>query len=248
VILLLAVAVGLLAGLARAWYGGCRLASPSLHLVWLVPVAFVPQWLAFHLPATRKLVPDDTAAAILVSSQAFLLVFAWLNRHQPGFWALGLGLALNLLAIGLNGGLMPISPETLSRLVPDALPDAWQIGHRLGSGKDVVLPIAATRLWWLGDRFLLPRWLPYQVAFSLGDAFIAGGAFWFLWMLGEGHGMRQNKQRRFEYAHRALARCKERFAKWQRVEPLSKRGGGKSGVLRSAVGRSSNGAENRLQR
>jgi hypothetical protein len=248
VILLLAIVAGLLAGLARAWHGGRRLASPSLRLVWLVLVAFAPQWLTFYLPATRQLVSDDLAAAILVSSQVVLLAFAWFNRHQPGFWALGLGLALNLLVIGLNGGLMPISPETLSRLVPNALPDAWQISHRLGSGKDVVLPLAATQLWWLGDRFLLPRWFPYRVAFSLGDVFIAGGAFWFLWMLGEGHGKRQNKQRRSEYAHRALARCKERFAKWQRVEPLSKRGGGKSGVLRSAVGRSSNGAENRLQR
>jgi len=248
VILLLAIAAGLLAGLARAWHGGCRLASPSLHLVWLVPVAFVPQWLAFYLPATRRLASDDLAAAILVSSQAFLLVFAWFNRHESGFWALGLGLALNLLVIALNGGLMPISPETLSRLVPDAPPGAWQIGRRLGGGKDVILPIAATRLWWLGDRFLPPRWFPYRVAFSLGDAFIAGGAFWFLWMLGKGHGKRQNKQGRSDYAYGVFARCRERFAKWQRVEPLGKRGGGKSGVLRSAVGRSSDSAENRLQR
>jgi hypothetical protein len=191
VILLFAIVTGLLGGLARARSGGCRLTSPSLHLVWLVPVAFVPQWLAFYLPATRKLVPDNLAAAILVSSQAFLLVFAWLNRHQPGFCVLGLGLALNLLVIALNGGLMPISPETLSRLVPAALPDAWQIGHRLGSGKDVVLPIVTTRLWWLGDRFLLPTWFLYRVAFSLGDVFIAGGAFWFLWMLGEDRGRSQ---------------------------------------------------------
>ena len=247
-ILLLAIAAGLLAGLARAWHGGRRLMSPDLRLVWLVPVAFVPQCLAFYLPATRKLISDDLAAAILVSSQALLLVFAWFNRGQAGFWALGLGLALNLLVIVLNGGLMPISPETLSRLVPDAPPGAWQVGRRLGSGKDVVLPIVVTRLWCLGDRFLLPTWFPYRTAFSLGDVFIAGGAFWFLWMLGEDHGERQNKQRRSEYAHRALARCKERFAKLQRVEPLSKRGGCKSGVLRSAVGRSSNGAENRLQR
>jgi hypothetical protein len=188
VILLLAIVAGLLAGLARAWHGGCRLMSPDLRLVWLVPVAFGSQWLAFYLPATRKLISDDLAAAILVSSQALLLAFAWFNRAQPGFWALGLGLALNLLVIALNGGLMPISPEALSRLMPDASPVAWRIGRRLGNGKDVILPIAATRLWWLGDRFLPPRWFPYQVAFSLGDVFIAGGVFWLLWMLGEGHG------------------------------------------------------------
>lgn len=185
VILLLAVGAGLLAGIVRAWRGGYRLAVPNLRLVWLVPVAFFPQWLVFYLPATRKLIPDDLAAAVLVSSQALLLIFAWFNRDQPAFWALSLGLALNLLVITLNGGLMPISPDTVVRLVPGALPSAWQVSHRLGTGKDIVLPVAATRLWWLSDRFLLPPWFPYQVAFSLGDILIAAGAFWLLWTIGD---------------------------------------------------------------
>jgi hypothetical protein len=184
VILLLAVVAGLLAGLARAWYRGRQLAAPNLHLIWLVPLAFVPQWLAFFLPATRRLVPDDLAAAILVGSQVFLLIFAWSNREQPGFWALGLGLACNLLVITVNGGLMPINPDTVAQLAPTAPASAWQAGHRLGDGKDIVLPVAATRLWWLADRFLLPTWFPHRVAFSVGDVFVAAGAFWLLWALG----------------------------------------------------------------
>lgn len=184
VILLVAILAGLLAGQARAWSGGRGLSPPDLRLVWLVPLTFLPQWLCFYLPATRRLVSDELAAVALVSSQGLLLVFAWFNRKQAGFWALGLGLAFNLLVIALNGGLMPISPETLAQLVPDAPPGHWQIGGRLGVGKDVVLPVAATRLSWLSDRFLLPDWLPYSGAFSLGDMFIAFGAFWLLWTLG----------------------------------------------------------------
>ena len=181
-VLLAAVIAGLLAGLARARHGGHPLHPPSLRLAWLALVAFLPQLIAFRLGAASHSLADNLAAAALVGSQAALLVFAWLNRKQPGFWALGLGLALHLLVICLNGGLMPISPEAAGRLMPGAAPDAWQVGQRLG--KDIVLPAAATRLEWLADRFLLPTWFPYQVAFSLGDGLIALGAFWLLWAMG----------------------------------------------------------------
>ncbi len=184
VILLLAILAGLLAGQARAWCRRRHLSPPSLRLTWLAVLAFLPQGLAFYLPVTRRLFPDYLAAVALVSSQALFLIWVWLNRNQPGFWLLGLGLALNLLVIALNGGLMPISPETVAQLVPNAPPQAWQVGSRLGTGKDVVLPIEATWLWWLSDRFLLPAWFPGRVAFSVGDVLIAFGAFWLLWTMG----------------------------------------------------------------
>lgn len=181
-ILLPAVGAGLLAALARARYGNRHLRSPELRLLWLVPVAFFAQWLAFYGPGFRTWMRDDSLAIALVGSQALLLAFAWLNRSQAGVWALGLGLALNLLVIALNGGLMPVSPETVAQLLPGAPPDAWQVGNRLG--RNIVLPVTATRLWWLSDYILLPAWFPIRKALSIGDILIAGGAFWLLWSCG----------------------------------------------------------------
>lgn len=182
-ILLLAIIAGLMAGLVRARCGNGHLKPPEFRLMWLVPIAFLPQWLAFHVSLTSRLITNNLAAAALVSSQALLLVFAWLNRKQPGFWALGTGLVLNLLVIVLNGGLMPVSPEVVAQLLPDTLPDAWSIGKRVGW--NIVLPQATTRLWWLSDHLLLPAWSPIRKTLSPGDCLIAGGAFWLLWASGD---------------------------------------------------------------
>ncbi len=181
-LLIFAVFAGCLVGILRAWLSNQHYDIPHIRQSWLVLIAFFPQWLAFYLPLTRRLIADKWAITALVSSQVLLLIFVWQNIHQPrissrvGIYLLGLGLILNLAVILLNGGLMPIRPENVTRLVPDAPPGSWQVGSRLGTGKDIVLAISQTRLWWLSDYFYLK--LPGRdVAFSAGDVIIALGAF-----------------------------------------------------------------------
>jgi len=185
-ILLLAILFGVIAGLAYARVRGRRYEPASLNHIWLVAISMLPQGLVFYYPPTRNLTPEWLAAFCLVGSQIGLIAFVWLNRPRPGMWILGAGLVMNLLVISLNGGFMPISPETAAKLDLDCSGKPCEPGNRLGWSKDIVLTKNNTRLWWLSDCLLLPVWSPLQVAFSAGDIFIAMGAFWLL-LLGEAH-------------------------------------------------------------
>lgn len=182
-LLFAAALVGLAAGWLRAKSQHRPYLTFSLQHPWLVFLAFVPQWLAFGLPATREWLPTSWASAALIVTQIILLVFVWLNRSHPAFWLLGLGLIINFLVIMSNGGLMPISPASVQFLFPTAPAGSWEIGNRLGTGKDIVLTVEQTRFWFLSDRFLVSI-MGYRTAFSFGDVLVASGALWLLWALG----------------------------------------------------------------
>jgi hypothetical protein len=177
-ILLVAVAAGLFVGVGWAGRNQNKYEVPMLRDLWLVFMAFAPQYILIYLP-TRETVSDKLFAILLVLSQTLFLGFAVLNRNFPGMKILLIGTALNWFVIVANGGLMPISPETAGRLISESVLANIQIGSRFGA-KDILLLPQHTRLEWLSDRFLPPAWLPYQVAFSLGDVFIAIGVFWLL--------------------------------------------------------------------
>jgi hypothetical protein len=183
-LLLLAIIAGLIAGLARAQLKHQAVRVPTVRgIVWVI-IAFFAQALIFQVPATRNQIPEQIASAIFITAQLVLLGFIWFNRFQPGFWSLGLGLVFNLLAVCLNGGWMPVSSLTMLQLIPGAHSGAWQVGKRFGFSKDIVLEPGNIHIPFLADQFILPGWIPYRVAFSLGDCFIALGAFLLLWSIG----------------------------------------------------------------
>jgi len=190
-ILLIAVVIGLAAGLIRAWLGKRHYHVPEFKFIWMVFAAFLMQWLTFNFTPTRQLILDACAKTFLVGSLCLLLIFVWGNRHLEGFWLLGFGLLLNLLVISLNGGLMPISPDAAQLLIPQGSDYQYQLGQRLGFTKDIVLEPESTKLWFLSDRFVTPNWLPCCIAYSFGDILIGTGAFWLLWSMGGSHQSRR---------------------------------------------------------
>ena len=178
-ILFVALGAGLLAGLGWAKWSGHPYQPPRLNYLWLAILAFLLQFFAIYFEKTQALVPDWLAALAVVLSQGLLFLFAWLNRHVPGMLVLIFGLVLNFTVIIANGGFMPISPQTVGRIVGEERLASFEPGNRIGY-KDILLPKDKTCLELLADRFLPPVGFPYQVAFSLGDIFIAIGAFWIL--------------------------------------------------------------------
>jgi len=182
-ILLWAVVIGLAATIVRARLTHRTLKLRNLRWEWLVFVSVIPQILLFQVPAIGKWVLESIVPIVQIVTMVGLVIFASANVTAPGFWALWLGLMGNFLVIVLNGGWMPISAETLVRIMPRSPGEFCGIGTRLGYTKDRIMAPAEINLAWLSDRLVLPHWFPLQIAFSLGDIFISIGTIILLWSL-----------------------------------------------------------------
>jgi hypothetical protein len=114
-------------------------------------------------------------AMLLGISLICLAIVVLLNRRYWAVNVLGLGLALNGLVMVVNGGFMPISPETLVQTGRFSSIAALPVGTLVARSKDVLLLPGQTRLWFLSDIFPIP--MPVGIAFSIGDVFVAIGLF-----------------------------------------------------------------------
>jgi hypothetical protein len=121
---------------------------------------------------------DDLPRRVLMlTSYGLLLVFVAANFRHVWIAVLGAGILLNFLVIAANGGLMPITPETLERT--GGIPEGVQVGEWVPDSKDVLLSEEDARLYLLSDRIVWEGLGPVR-AFSVGDVVIVGGLVIFL--------------------------------------------------------------------
>lgn len=110
---------------------------------------------------------------LMVYSYLVLFVFIFFNWKRVGILIIGAGLLMNFIPIAANGGLMPVTPETLEKTGP--CPRGSEINHQVPNSKDILLEREDVRFHFLSDRLVWTNLSPTIRAFSLGDVVIIGG-------------------------------------------------------------------------
>lgn len=175
-LLLWAVPLGLLIGYLR----GGRLAPLGqirFRATWLVLGALVLQVLIFPLPGLDGPILESGTATIHLISYGVLAAFVLANWRKWGIAVMGIGMALNIVVITLNGGFMPTTVDKLRHAGLDNTADALASCGLSApcTYANSVLMDEGTVLGWLGDVFATPAWLPLANVFSVGDALLMIG-------------------------------------------------------------------------
>lgn len=173
--LLIAVAIGVLAGLVA---GGriSNLLSVQLRYGVLIVAALLLRVITQWLIDQGFDIVDQLRLPLYAASFGMLVFALWLNRSQPGLLLAMVGVGANGLAIVLNGGYMPVylpavemaglTQADLSLTFHTLLPPELGLGFLLAGGP-------------LGDVIPMPLPLIANVI-SLGDVLLAAGVAWFL--------------------------------------------------------------------
>ncbi|MEA2476920.1 MAG: hypothetical protein QOC87_1119 [Actinomycetota bacterium] len=167
--MLVALLVGFVAAVLAMLRGGSlrSLADTRFRWVPLLYAALVVQIVfEFWSPSW---VHGTFAFALLMATTAGIAVFLLANRTLPGLALAGIGLALNLLVIGVNGA-MPVSVSAAREAgVRSNLNDIGFKHEQMGP---------RTRLRYLGDVIPIPN---SQQIFSVGDVVLALGIGWLVY-------------------------------------------------------------------
>lgn len=145
-------------------FGGnlTRLGDLRARAVWAALVAIVLQFAIIKV--ADRVLPHAVASGLHLLSYALAAWFVVANLRIRGLWIVALGGALNLAAIGTNGGVMPATPEA-----------ARTAGLVVAEGFANSQATDDAPLWFLGDAFAIPDSWPLSNVFSVGDVLLVIG-------------------------------------------------------------------------
>lgn len=170
ILLFAAMFAGLVAGLAS---GGSLRNLQTVRLRWEA-VLFALLVLQLVLPRLAEMFgwPASVALGAWLLAMAGLVLAALRNAKAPGMVVAAVGVALNLMVIGLNLG-MPVSASAVRFLAGDSeMTVEYDLVHRR-LGDETVLP-------WLADVIPVPGPTGLKAVVSVGDLLLVGGVGWFL--------------------------------------------------------------------
>ncbi|MFE8701728.1 DUF5317 domain-containing protein [Cytobacillus sp. FJAT-54145] len=148
----------------------------KLHLKWgwIFPLLLLFQMIVFTLQNKVSFL-GTTSGYIYIGVYIIGMLFLFLNRDNPGFIIILIGVFLNFIVMAVNGGRMPVSLEAASILEPGYLDI---LKHELYA-KHALLT-EATKLGFLGDIIPLSDPYPRTQIISIGDVIMNIGAFVFI--------------------------------------------------------------------
>src|SRR5579859_751907 len=175
-ILLLAIVLGGIAGwLLRFRRTGTAADDTRIRGLALAPLALACQ-LAWALWISASTTEPSPWRLLVPLSTAVLGGMLLLNRRWLAARLVLAGLALNLVVMLANGGLMPISPVAAAAVFPTATDLAE--GAAIPGSKDMLLRPEHTRLALLDDRLLILAPFGPARVLSIGDVLVMVGIAW----------------------------------------------------------------------
>lgn len=170
ILLFAAVLAGLVGGLLA---GGSLRNLQMVRLHWEAALlGLLVLQLALPSIAEALGLPGPVALGCWLVAMAGLVGAALRNGRAPGMVLAAIGVALNLMVIGLNLG-MPVSGRAVRFVSGDsAMPVAYDLVHRELSS-DTVLP-------WFADVIPVPGPRGLRAVVSVGDLLLVAGVGWFL--------------------------------------------------------------------
>jgi len=164
------------------------LAQLKLKGGWIFPLLLVVEIAVFMLQNDSKLL-GQFSGSIYIVVYVLGLLFLLMNRKNPGFILILLGVFLNFLVMVTNGGRMPVSLHAASILEPgylDILKEQLYAKHTSLT--------ESTKLGFLGDIIPITDPYPRTQIISIGDVVMNIGAFLFIQYLMLRHPAAKKKQ------------------------------------------------------